>query len=119
MVLMATFMATLAATLAGHPVAVSHAAGCRLRVERILLYLRSSPRDLGTRLPGYKATIVTVRPDGAERVVATYFDELLDRLEAALRQSRWVRSPTSDTPDTQVELDWQPAEAEAETEAEE
>jgi hypothetical protein len=104
---MATRTTSLAATLASHPVAVSHAADYRVRVERITLYLRHSPRDLGTRLPGYKATIVTVHPDGDERVVATYFDEQLDRLEASVRQSRWVRSPT--LADTQDELDWQPA----------
>jgi hypothetical protein len=105
-------MATLAATLAGHPVAVSHAAGHLLHVERIMLYLRRPPRDLGTRLPGFKATIVTAHPDGEEQVLATYFDEQLDHLEASVRQSRWVRSPTPDPPDTRHELDWHPAEAE-------
>ena len=105
-------MATLAATLTGRAVAVSHTAGHLLRVERITLYLRTSPRDLGTRLPGYKATIVSAQPDGDQRVVATYFDERLDLLEASLRQSRWVRSLTPGPLDVQPNLDWQPAEAE-------
>jgi hypothetical protein len=99
-------MATLATTLAGLPVAVSHAASYGLRVERIMLYLRTSPREPGTRLPGYKATIVATCPDGEERVVATYFDEQLDCLEASLQQARWVRALT---PDAQIGLDWQPA----------
>jgi hypothetical protein len=99
-------MATLAATLACHPVAVSHAASYLLRVERIKLYLRSSQRDVGIQVPGYKATIGTVRPGGAEHLEAAYFDEHLDRLEASVRRSPWVRTPTADTQD---ELDWEPA----------
>lgn len=94
-------MATLAATLACHPVAESHAANSLLRIERIKLYLRTSPQDVGILIPGYKATIATVRPGGDERAEAAYFDEHVNRLEASMRRSAWVH--------TQDELDWEPA----------
>jgi hypothetical protein len=80
-------MATLAAALAGHAVAVSTVDEYRIRVVPLKLHKRLARAGPGTAVSGYKVTVEEVSPTGAWRIVATYYDECVERIEEYLRQT--------------------------------
>ena len=93
-------MATLVAALARHAAAVSTVDEYRIRVAPLKLHKRLSRADPGSAVPGYKVTVEEVSPTGAWRLVATYYDERVERIEEYLRQTPLWPECT---------LDWQSA----------